>query len=314
MPLDHYVSQVHLRNFYSPILGGRLYAIRKSDLKRFTPRSQDVCRIQNNSTNAYLLHDRAIEEFLKTVEAKYNDSVAQLRKGEIDRESVHAVAGFVAYVASCAPAAIRLGIAPLQTQLRATAAILDRQGTFGQAPEALGGRSLTELLADGTVDFEIDPKYPQALGISSILYKTSVFGNSPWEILLNQDADSPFFSSDFPVAIELRKDGILNRIVPLAPDVAVRIIPDIRLSGTKPDLSFPHFSFRRETLSRADVLAVNRLIVQCAEELVFSRDDRDWIEDFVAKNRCYWIQPITKQVARGTGFLTIASQRIAKRQ
>jgi hypothetical protein len=29
----------------------------------------------------------------------------------------------------------------------------------------------------------------------------------------------------------------INRIVPLAPDLAIRIMPDIRLSGTKPDIN-----------------------------------------------------------------------------
>jgi hypothetical protein len=52
MPLDHYVSQVHLRKFYSPVLGDRMYAIRKSNLKAFTPNSQSVCRIEDGSTNA----------------------------------------------------------------------------------------------------------------------------------------------------------------------------------------------------------------------------------------------------------------------
>jgi hypothetical protein len=35
MMLAHYVPQVHIRRFYSPALGERLYAIRKCDLKRF---------------------------------------------------------------------------------------------------------------------------------------------------------------------------------------------------------------------------------------------------------------------------------------
>jgi hypothetical protein len=54
MALDHYVSQVHLRSFYSPALGERLYAIRKSNGKAFTPNSESVCRIDDGSTNAYL--------------------------------------------------------------------------------------------------------------------------------------------------------------------------------------------------------------------------------------------------------------------
>jgi hypothetical protein len=61
MPLDHYVSQVHLKNFYSPALGSRMYAMRKHDLKSFTPNSQSVCRIEDGSTNAFLKNDRMIE-------------------------------------------------------------------------------------------------------------------------------------------------------------------------------------------------------------------------------------------------------------
>jgi hypothetical protein len=75
MALDHYISQVQLNNFNSPTLGGLMYAIRKSDLKRFPTKSQDVCRIEEGSTNAYLTKDRAIEEFLKDVEPRYNASL-----------------------------------------------------------------------------------------------------------------------------------------------------------------------------------------------------------------------------------------------
>lgn len=51
MPLDHYVSQVHLKNFYSPKLQCLMYAIRKNDLKFFKTNSDSVCRIDNGSTN-----------------------------------------------------------------------------------------------------------------------------------------------------------------------------------------------------------------------------------------------------------------------
>ena len=30
MPLDHYVSQVHLKNFYSPVLDGLMYGTARS--------------------------------------------------------------------------------------------------------------------------------------------------------------------------------------------------------------------------------------------------------------------------------------------
>lgn len=68
MPLDHYVSQVHLRKFYSPTLNDLMFAVRKSDLKHFCCNSKSVCRIEDGSNNEYLRKDRLIEEFLQFVE------------------------------------------------------------------------------------------------------------------------------------------------------------------------------------------------------------------------------------------------------
>src|SRR6266480_1785572 len=135
MALDHYVSQVHLRNFYSPALGSRMYAIRKSDLKSFECRSRDVCRIEDGSTNSYLIHDRAIEDFLRDVEPKYNASVAKLRTGKIDQECIYVVAGFVSFITSCTPAAMRIHSEPLKRLVETEAAVLDRNGMLPKAPE-----------------------------------------------------------------------------------------------------------------------------------------------------------------------------------
>ena len=79
MALDHYVPQVHLRNFYSHELGRRMYGLRKSDLRAFTCRSEDVCRIEAGSTNPYLKEPRIIADFLTEVEPYYNASVDNLR-------------------------------------------------------------------------------------------------------------------------------------------------------------------------------------------------------------------------------------------
>ena len=314
MPLDHYISQVHLKNFYSPALDGMVYAIRKSDLKRFPTRSQDICRIEDNSTNAYLKNDRLVEEFLKDVEPRYNASLAKLRENKIDKECIHAIAGFAAFVITCSPAAMRLNSGPLKAMLNSTAQILDLQGEISKAPEALGEKSITELLADGTVKFTVDPKYPQAIGISNMLHYTSVFGNSHWDILLNGETDSPFFSSDYPAAIEVIDINTpINRIVPIAPDLAVRIKPDIRLSGTEPDLAFPKFSARPHKLKHQELLTINRLLVQCAEDLILYRDDRDWIEGFVAKHCHYRVELVTQTLSHETGDVLVSTHRIRSR-
>jgi hypothetical protein len=123
--------------------------------------------------------------------------------------------------------------------------------------------------------------------------------------------DDPFFTSDFPVAIETFGLNVAtNRILPLAPDVAVRIIPDIEQARAKDDLSFSKLRVLHRRLSRAEVHALNRLVVRCAEDLVFHRDDQAWIEPFVEKNREYRIESESQRIPHGSGFLQIETERI----
>jgi hypothetical protein len=180
MPLDHYVPQVHLRKFYSPALGKRMYAIRKTDLKAFTPDSCSVCRIMDGSTNTYLREERAVEDFLKTIEPNYNAALDKLIAGEIDQECVYAIAGFIAYVSTCSPASIRLLSEPLKSLVETTADLMGAQESLPPPPPELGEIDLAEvhkLSRSGAVKVKINPKYPQAIGIESIRELVAAFGN-----------------------------------------------------------------------------------------------------------------------------------------
>lgn len=311
MPLDHYVSQVHLKRFYSPSLGNRMYAIRKTDLNAFTPDAQSVCRIMDGSTNAYLRNDRAIEEFLKAIEPNYNTALEKLIGGEIDRECVFTIAGFVSYVVTCSPGAMRIQSGPLKSAVETTAAIMDVRGEFPSSPAHLGGARLSDLLRDGTIEVTVDPKYPQAIGIQSIMRFVALFGNFTWEILHNRFDESPFFTSDFPAAIEPTDvPGIVNRVVPLAPSLAIRIRPDLTIDKSRADFSFQNFQSQRRAIDRAEVEWINLLIVRCAEETVFYRDDLPWVRPLVTANRHYRIEPYTTSTQTPTGRLLVFSQRI----
>jgi hypothetical protein len=310
MPLDHYVSQVHLKNFYSPKLGQRLYALRKSDLLAFRCRSEDVCRIESGSTNPYLTEPRIIEEFLTTVEPHYNAAVESFRRNDIDRQSIHTIAGFIAYVMTSAPAALRIHMAPLKAELKAEAQMLDSQGVIPLAPDSLGGKSLSQLLADGTIQLDVDPKYPQALGITTIVGRLSLLGNSKWDILLNEDPSSTFFTSDYPIALKRVNPHYAHWIVPLTPNVAVRIVPDLALARQETDLTFPKFRCRRIDLRHRQVIEINQLIVRSAEDLVFYQNDQPWIPRFIEKNRHFRIESVTQNVPVDRGIMTLAAQMI----
>jgi hypothetical protein len=311
MPLDHYVSQVHLKKFYSPALGNRVYAIRKADLKAFTPDSQSVCRVMDGSTNSYLRMDRMIEDFLKMIEPNYNRALSKLTTGEIDSDSIFTIAGFVAYILTCSPAGMRIQSIPLKQMIEHKTAMMDAKGDFSPPPAMLGGKGLTELLQDGDVEVVIDQKYPQAVGIASIMKLINIFGNCQWEILHNCSIDSPFFTSDFPVAIEETSDPrVLNRIVPLTPNLAVRIKPDISIDRDQVDPSFPKFSWVRRHILHSDVAKINTLLVRCAEDTVFYRDNHHWIEPFIRKNRYYRIEVCNEKLITGAGTILFSTQKV----
>jgi hypothetical protein len=273
-----------------------MYATKKSDLKSFCCDSKSVCRIEENSTNAYLANDRQIEDFLIGIEPKYNASIANLRAGQVDRECIAVVGGFAAYVSGCAPAAMRMGTAPFENLVASEAAILDRQGLLPPAP--------------ASVRVKVDRKYPQAMGISTFRSRMALWGNSEWEILRNDDRNNPFFTSDYPVALEAIDARLANWVVPLAPDLAIRIIPDIGLSGTMPDPTFAKFRCRLRIPRRSELLDINRLIVRSAEDMVFYSNNLPWIPEFIAKNRHYRIEVVTERIPMYKGYLNIGTQRI----
>ncbi len=315
MSFDHFVSQVHLKNFYSQSLNGLMHAIRKSDLKSFTPNAQSVCRIEDGSTNSYLREDRAVEDFLKSIEPKYNLALQKLAVNNNENDCIYTIAGFVAYVLVCSPAGMRIGAVPLKNSVEEVARILDKQGRISKPPPGLGGESLTELLNDDKVGVKVDPKYPQALGIANILDLITTFGNFRWEVLQNPFDDSAFFTSDFPVAIEMiNHSAIRNRIIPLSPNLAIRICPDPSRDRNLAGFSFSNFECRHRKLSRKEVSSINKRIVQCAESIVFFRDNHDWVPKFVRRNSKFRIEIQIQKVSSGSGTLSISAEDIVKIQ
>jgi hypothetical protein len=292
-----------------------MYAIRKSDLKAFSPNAQSVCRIEDGNTNSYLRQDRAIEEFLKGIEPKYNVALAKLAADSIDVECIYVIAGFVAYILVCSPGGMRINSGPLEGAVEEQARLMDSKGLFSRPPPQLAAESLTELLNKGDLCIEIDPKYPQAMGIASILSRTIMFGNFEWDIMINPFEDTPFFTSDFPVAIEKTKDPrVLNRIVPLSPTLAIRIRPDLSFDSARANFTFAGFRHGIRKLSRNEVVSVNTLIVRCAETTVFFRDDYGWILKFVKKNAKFRVEPQTQRLPYGKGTLLWFTQKIVEIQ
>jgi hypothetical protein len=218
------------------------------------------------------------------------------------------VAGFIAYLRICTPAGMRINVRPAEVAVKSVAIAMAKAGRL-PPPASFGGKSAADLLESGAVRPKVDPQYPQAIGVANYERSVAIIGNARWELLLIFQEHDPYFTSDYPIAIEPQDgDGPINNVVPLAPDLAVRVILDRKLNN--PDLTFSNLTYVRRGQKRQAVLDVNRRLVRCAEELVFYRDNHEWVDRFIEKNRHYRIKPITKMVAVGGRQVRFASQCI----
>ncbi len=303
MALDHYVPQTYLRHWANA--KGQLHAIRKSDLKKFSPGTRNVCAISDGNTNPFLQPARAIEEFLEAIEPKYDWAIDRFVRGEMHREAIYVIAGLISSIMVCSPGGARLNAKPVARILEEMTRRLDRGGQLPVPPESMGGASFTQLLEEGKIRLNVNPKHPQAIGILAILEQIAAYGNFRWEFLVNLHEDSPFFTSDYPVAIERQPDMMINRVFPLTPSLAVRIHPDREVNLEDPEFLFRHFRFKVTKLPRSRVRYINTLLVRCAEETVFFRDDAPWIPAFVEKNAGFRIEPVVHQIQDGNATLMI---------
>lgn len=315
MALDHFVSQVHLRKFYATALNRKkMYAWRKSNLDHFISDSRDVCRIPEGSTNPYFAEPRAVEEFLRLVEPRYNRACSAALRGNMEFEDVFSLAGFGAFVTASSPTAVRLGQGSIAALAESDARLLDESGMLERSPKELGHRSLSQLLDDNALAINIDGKFAQAVGIGLVLELTNGFANTPWDFVRNPFEDSPFLTSDFPVALAARKGELaLRRFIPVQPDLGVFISPSKAASGERPS-TLKDFRWRLRTAKRSEVHALNRLIVQCAEDMVFSNVDASWIARLVEKNAKFAVMNTTGRLKTRDGYYTFSSLGIRERE
>lgn len=279
-----------------------MYAYRKSDGAQFPCGSEDVCRIEHGSTNPFITEPRALEEFLKGIEPHYSAACSALLKGQFNLDDILVIAGFVSFIIGTSPTAMRLGAAYFERLTHTEIELMDRAGMLDDAPPELGGKSATELIQNGVLVVKTDAKFPQAMSISSILEQTKTFASFHWEILLNRNTERfPFLTSDYPAAIEgFGGQMPATRIIPLQPNLAIRILPQIRPIGSAKMAN--DFRYKIRKVSPIEVRTINLSIVRCAENLVFSPVEADWVALLVEKNANFQVELKHERVPKGTGY------------
>jgi Protein of unknown function (DUF4238) len=315
MPKDHYVAQTYLKHFLAPGLGNRMHAYNKAKLKHFTPTTDSICRDEGWDTNPYFEDNRAVDKYLRIVEPKWNRGVENIQDLLKYEEVKFFMAGYIAVLASCTPASIRMLTYATEQIVAASGEMLARQ--IQTHPERfpdikpLPSKTFEKIMRTGGIAATVDSKHTHARVIQNLVDMQWRFYKSPWMILENE-TESPFLSSDFPVAYYYPKpqNPVAYRFVPISPRYAILINPSLDENDRKMPKPLPH----GYPLTTVDICAVkpaftkllNKLTVQGAEQFVISAYDDPWILRLVKKYKDWKMDSGTIRLPYGDGEAIIS--------
>ena len=150
-----------------------------------------------------------------------------------------------------------------------------------------------ESIEQGSIKLETDPNYIKAVYARLFIDCAITTFGADWQIIENP-TDELFVCSDNPVAYWERGPMVQPtvRYVPVTPRVCLEIVFDgrkiPRKSLTPDDVRAvlqhpPAATVKRVRYNKAGVRFINRVVVQCAEDLVFSPVASSRIEECVRK-------------------------------
>lgn len=280
MAKDHFLAQTYLKHFGDPSQGGMLHAYRKADEKYFPCWPKDVCHEWDGDLNPVLQHEpKLLGDFRKIFEPHWNSAIENMIAGAVTPTDKFVVAAYMANMMVCTPAWRRV----MQS------AVTDRKVGSFKFEQAMkekhsgGDEELLEgarMLDRGELKITIDDNYIKGKITQLLIDHACTIFSADWLILENK-TDQAYLASDNPVALSFsgRPGDALTRILPITPQLCLSIRFDI--AGVTPrrltpdDVrkilqSPPQGKIIRAEAKPIDVRFANKLVVQCAEELVFS--------------------------------------------
>jgi hypothetical protein len=302
---DHYVSRTFLQHFSDA--EGRLHGYSKKDGKYFSPWPKDVCKEWDGDLNPAIegMPDM-LGEYRELFEPKWNPVVEELNKRNADRSIRLLVALCFANMVTCVPAWRRVAAELWQNmkgaELRFKNIINQERGIVDEGLEK-GVAALEEgkikLVADAD---SIKAKMTgNLMGLACLAYHSTF-------VFFENKTGIPFVTADNPVALRL-SDVLgepMTRFMPITPKLGLLLKLD---AWGGRNGAFPKEPKEIESLledeprgkvfgnnpSPAKVRGLNRLVVQCAEDQVFSCRKDDGIEALVAKYAKYRIESTPRE-------------------
>jgi Protein of unknown function (DUF4238) len=281
MTKDHFVAQTYLRRFSDPSHKGMLHAYRKSNGKYFPCHPKDVCHEWDGDLNPLLVKYDLLGDFRKIFEPLWNASIDTLLSNTLSPTDMFAVPGYFANLMVCTPTWRRVAVKMYNDQARSflifSKKMQEKRGGNSELPvEAV------EMLERGEITLEHDPNYIKAKVTQDLTKYAWMTYHQDWTIIRNATAH-PFITSDNPVAIYTSSNftGRMSRYLPITPALCLSVRYDrANLPPFNPAMP-PKGKVNRVNVTDRGAKFINKLVGQCAEDLVFSSAQSGGIESLV---------------------------------
>jgi hypothetical protein len=320
MSHDHYIAQTYLKHFAGS--DGLLRAFRKSDGKHFPCRPNDVCREWNGDLIEDFLSDSAaLAKYRKIFEPAWNPAISEIIRGHASSEAKLAISGYWANLLVFTPTSRRVDVTAHDRHAIDYLRARDTLGTEAGKPDAELKRILAPFNA-GVFRVETKPEAMRAMRFTHLRKFTSLLYNSNWIVMVNE-TDTEFLTSDNPVSFDdpgpwRGQRPSLPKYFPLTPRVCLYC--DMSAAAlmlrheAEPDLSRPPQGvLKRARTPLSAVRRVNRAVVQCAEELVFSSANLPSIDALVKKYARYRVEMDFIEIRKPRSVLLGMHTRVRER-
>ena len=167
MAKDHYVARTYLRQFSLDGKEGFVNVIRKKNLERLEAIPVDsICYEKNGSDNHYFPDNpRVVEDYLKLYEPRWAKCVQKVSQGIYTDETKSLMAGYLAYLRTCTPTAMRLGSEGYADFVKYIYDKLEEKEYSN--PDSKYRNVIKTIRKYGGTKIEVDKKYPTAIGITN---------------------------------------------------------------------------------------------------------------------------------------------------
>jgi hypothetical protein len=320
MAQDHYVARTYLKHFGDPHLDGMLHAYRKPSGDTFPCWPKDVCREWDGDVNPTLKDPGLLGDYRSYFEPHWNPSIAQIASGNLRNQDKWAVAGYLANLMACVPAWLRVN---LESEI-------DMGGTLVRESLRTGsdrGITLTEVqqklltFLESGKRIPLDPNKAKARAAQSLVDHAWRAYNADW-IILRNDSQQPFITSDNPLGFGWsgRLGDPVRRYLPVTPHLCLclsfdparhderRLTPELLERDLK---AGPRGVARSGTARPIEVREINKLIVQCAEEQIFSSEDFGQLPLLIRKYGRYRLESEVFE-GPGSGGLHIGTRYVVR--